>query len=117
MQMPEAEGGATIPTLIFGSVNGVIGIIASLPQAQFELLQKLQNALTSVIKGIGGFSHSDWRSFINERKCCEARNFLDGDLIECFLDLRRDKMQEVAAIMDMSVDDLTRRVEDMQRLH
>ena len=40
-----------------------------------------------------------WRSFHNdnERKTSEARNFVDGDLIELFLDLKHDKMLEVCS--------------------
>ena len=31
-----------IPTVLFGTINGVIGVVASLPQAQFQLLEALQ---------------------------------------------------------------------------
>lgn len=47
MRMPDSEA-AQIPTVIFGTVNGVIGVIASLPQEQFVYLHKLQNCLTEV---------------------------------------------------------------------
>jgi len=33
---------ARLPTLLFGTINGVIGVIASVPQAQFAFLSKLQ---------------------------------------------------------------------------
>ena len=50
----------------------------------------LQDALTKVVGGVGGFSHAKWRSFHNEHrnKTAEARNYVDGDLVESFLDLR-----------------------------
>ena len=35
-----------------------------------------------------------WRSFHTERKTEACEGFIDGDLIESFLDLNRDKMQE-----------------------
>jgi DNA damage-binding protein 1 len=73
--------------------------------------------LWQVIKGVGGFSHEQWRSFNNERKTTDARNFLDGDLIEQFLDLRREKMEDVAKKMDTTVEDLSKRIEELQRLH
>ena len=45
------------------------------------------------MKGVGGLSHSEWRSFENERRIGtgrpeEQRLFVDGDLIEQFLELR-----------------------------
>lgn len=38
-----------------------------------------------------------WRSFHTERKTEPAMGFIDGDLIESFLDISRPKMQEVVA--------------------
>ena len=53
--------------------------------------------------------------------------FVDGDLIETFLDLSRDKMAEVAEQMMIAdgsgmkqkatVDDLVKMVEDLTRIH
>lgn len=101
-----------------------------------------------VIKGVGGLKHEQyvplhvlfsfiffflfmflfcfifrWRSFANERRVAEARNFIDGDLIEAFLDLPPEKMQEVVEArqggtpLDMSVDDLIKYVEELAGLH
>jgi len=97
MRMAESEA-AAITTLIYASVNGSIGVIASIPDEQYQFFSKLQAHLTKVIKGVGGFSHGDWRSFSTDRKTVEARNFVDGDLIETFLDLKAEKMQEVAKV-------------------
>jgi len=36
-----------------------------------------------------------WRSFHTEQKTEPVAGFIDGDLIESYLDLNRDKMQEV----------------------
>jgi len=116
MRLPDSEA-SQIPTVIFGTVNGVIGVIASLPQEQFLFLQKLQQSLVKVIKGVGGLSHEQWRSFSNERKTVDARNFLDGDLIESFLDLSRNRMEEIATSLDVSVEELCKRVEELTRLH
>lgn len=116
MRLPDSDVGQ-IPTVIFGSVNGVIGVIASLPHEQYVFLEKLQTSLRKVIKGVGGLSHEHWRSFNNEKKTVEAKNFLDGDLIESFLDLNRSKMDEISKQMGVSVEELCKRVEDLTRLH
>ncbi|KAG2276307.1 hypothetical protein Bca52824_058862 [Brassica carinata] len=52
MRLPDSEIGQ-IPTVIFGTVNGMIGVIASLPQEQYAFLEKLQSSLRKVIKGVG----------------------------------------------------------------
>ncbi|KOM28694.1 hypothetical protein LR48_Vigan564s000400 [Vigna angularis] len=116
MRLPDSDVGQ-IPTVIFGTINGVIGVIASLPHEQYVFLEKLQSNLRKVIKGVGGLSHEQWRSFNNEKKTVEARNFLDGDLIESFLDLNRSRMDEISKAMDVSVEELCKRVEELTRLH
>jgi DNA damage-binding protein 1 len=123
MRLPDSEAGS-IPTLLFCTINGVIGVVASLPEAMFQKLTRLQvypplpflvcllitvaligtsnrtssqcvcqTCLRKVVKGVGGLSHSEWRTFENERRSGagraeDHRNFVDGDLIEQFLDLR-----------------------------
>jgi len=116
MKLPEINSEESeIPTLIFGTVNGMIGVIASLSQENYSFFARVQECLTNIIKGVGGFSHVEWRSFSNERKTVEARNFLDGDLIESFLDLNPEKQKEVAKGVDISVDELIKRIETLQQ--
>ncbi|BBN08966.1 DNA damage-binding protein 1 [Marchantia polymorpha subsp. ruderalis] len=116
MRLPDSEA-SQIPTVIFGTVNGVIGVIASLPPDQYAFLLRLQQSLVKVIKGVGGLSHEQWRSFNNERKTVDAKNFLDGDLIESFLDLSRNRMEEIAEGLEVTAEELCKRVEELTRLH
>ncbi|CAI7850853.1 unnamed protein product [Closterium sp. NIES-54] len=73
--------------------------------------------LTKVIKGVGGLSHAEWRSFHNERKTVESKAFIDGDLVEAFLDLKRERMAEVAEQMKVPLEELCKKVEELTRLH
>jgi len=118
MRSGDAETPA-IPTLIFGTVNGCIGVVASLPKEEYELMLKVQTALNQVIKGVGGLRHEDWRSFQSERVTAgrPSKGFLDGDLIESFLDLKPAKMEQVANAVGVTVEELSKRVEELQRLH
>jgi len=117
MQVAEV-GTAPLPTLLFGTVNGVLGLIASLPQEDYNLLLKVQQQLTKVIKGVGGFTHKDWRAFSNDRKTCDATHVLDGDLIESFLSLTSAQMTQVCdGLPGTTVEELTKRIEDLARLH
>ncbi|KAL9676917.1 hypothetical protein QQ045_005139 [Rhodiola kirilowii] len=116
MRLPDSDIGQT-PTVIFGTVNGVIGVVASLPHEQYIFLEKLQSNLRKVIRGVGGLSHEQWRSFSSDKKTADARGFLDGDLIESFLDLNRSRMDDISKSMGVSVEELSRRVEELARLH
>jgi DNA damage-binding protein 1 len=73
--------------------------------------------LRKVIKGVGGLSHAAWRTFQNQHQTYECKGFVDGDLIEQFLDLKRDSMERVAKDMGegVSVEELLRVVEDLSR--
>lgn len=64
MKMQESgEDGINVDTLIYGTVEGSIGVVASLDKEHFAFFQKVQNALTEVIKGIGGFEHKEYPVF------------------------------------------------------
>lgn len=116
MRLPDPEA-KEIPTVIFGTVNGVIGVVASLPQDLFQFLLRLQNAMEKTVQGLGGLSHSEWRSFSSERKVADSKNFIDGDLIEQFSDLSNHSMQEVADSMGAPVAEISKKVEELSRLH
>ena len=101
---------------------------------------QLQTSLNSVIKSVGDLSHDEWRSFHNDRryttKESKSKHFIDGDIIEKFLDLDKTLQEKVAVLMsknmipvgitsteanteirDVSVDTLIHIVEDLSRIH
>jgi len=71
--------------------------VTQIPAQFYEFLLELQERLTRVIKPIGKIDHSYWRSFHNDRKQEPSEGFIDGDLIESFLDLPRDLMKEAVS--------------------
>ncbi|KAG8438196.1 hypothetical protein GDO86_008764 [Hymenochirus boettgeri] len=114
-------------SVLFGTVNGMIGLVTSVSESWYNLLLDVQNRLNKVIKSVGKIEHSFWRSFHTERKTEPATGFIDGDLIESFLDISRPKMQEVVANLQIddgsgmkretTVDDLIKIVEELTRIH
>ncbi|XP_026111745.1 DNA damage-binding protein 1-like [Carassius auratus] len=123
-------GESSTPTqgsVLFGTVNGMIGLVTSLSESWYSLLLDLQIRLNKVIKSVGKIEHSFWRSFHTERKTEQATGFIDGDLIESFLDLGRVKMQEVVSTLQMddgsgmkreaTVDEVIKIVEELTRIH
>ena len=122
MQVADTAGGGggntPMPMLLYGTVNGVIGLIASMPQEDFQFWMKVQGQLTKVIQGVGGFSHAAWRAFSNDRKTVDCSGFVDGDLIESFLSLSPSEMAQVCdGLPGVGVDELIKKVEDLTRLH
>jgi DNA damage-binding protein 1 len=127
------------PRLIFAAVSGMIGVVASISEDKFLLLQRLEQSLAKYLlkapqkRTIGNLTQSEWRSFTNDRRVSygNAKNFIDGDLIEQFLDLQEDAMWQVvdavnsketsnhaiSAEAKVSVQEITKLVEDLTRIH
>lgn len=127
MQHPGETSSPTQGSVLFGTIHGAIGLVSQLPADFYTFLSEVQEKLTKVIKSVGKIDHAFWRSFSTERKTEQATGFIDGDLIESFLDLSRDKMQEVVQGIQMddgsgmkrdtSVDDLVKIIEELSRIH
>ena len=75
----------------------------------------LQSCLRKVVGGVGGLDHAAWRTASTDGLVPECRGFIDGDLIEQFLELGPDAASGVAADMDIDVETLTRTIEELSR--
>lgn len=100
-------GERTTPTqgcVLYGTVTGAIGLVTQIPLAFFEFLRSLEERLTHTIKSVGKIDHSYWRCFQSDMKKENCEGFIDGDLVESFLDLSREKMKET--VMGLEVRNL-----------
>ena len=113
-------------SILYGTVRGAIGLVAGLQKDMFDFLLHVQKKMTSVLKSVGKIEHTFWRSFHNERKTEPAVGFIDGDLIESYLDLTRLQMKDVVGGLQIdedgmkrecTVDDLIKIVEELSRIH
>ncbi|KAF9437707.1 DNA damage-binding protein 1a [Entomortierella beljakovae] len=122
--MTNQEGDTpAIPKLLFATASGAIGVIATLTQEKYDLLHHLETNMAQVIKGIGGLDHASWRTFRCESRTLASANFVDGDLIELFLDLSQDEINNVmdgpedGERIKVPVDEIIKLVEELSRLH
>ena len=98
----DADEPANAECVLFGTVSGSLGVLASVDKDTFDFALKVQNAMNQVVQGVGGLSHEKWRSFHNEHQTRPARGFVDGDAVERFLDLKKDAAASVAALSEKS---------------
>ncbi|XP_075983007.1 DNA damage-binding protein pic [Anticarsia gemmatalis] len=114
--------------VLLATVTGAICLVVQLNQTLYEFLKRLQEKLTQTIKSVGKIPHSFWRSFNTDIKTEPAEGFIDGDLIESYLDLSREMQREAAAgltledpaggpAIEATVDDIIKIVEDLTRIH
>jgi len=119
MHVPESERCAVTKTLIFGTADGMIGVIATLRADTYRFFHELQNAIVETVRGIGGLKHTEWREILveNPTRSNPSKNYIDGDIIERLSDLGADDIKAVADKMKVGTEELLQRVEEMQRLH
>lgn len=122
-------GEKTTPTqgcVLYGTVSGAIGLVTQIPSDFYEFLRSLEERLTHTIKTVGKIEHCFWRSYCTDMKTETSEGFIDGDLIESFLDLSRNKMIDTVSGLEIdvggtkreaTVDDVIKIVEDLTRIH
>mmetsp|Transcript_5262 Transcript_5262/g.15983 ORF Transcript_5262/g.15983 Transcript_5262/m.15983 type:complete len:1099 (+) Transcript_5262:49-3345(+) len=74
-------------SMIFCTQGGSIGTIVTISRADFSFLNIVQDKMAKAISGVGNLEHCEWREFRSTRLRAPARGFIDGDLIEKYLDL------------------------------
>lgn len=97
-------GERTTPTqgcVLYGTVSGAIGLVTQIPEDFYVFLRALEERLTHTIKSVGKIDHSFYRSYHTDIKQEPCEGFIDGDLVESFLDLNREKMTETISGLEV----------------
>lgn len=106
-----------INTMIYTSTSGTLGLVASLSEEQYKFMEDLTNSMNKVlVSGLGGFSNEEWRQVICNDRCFPRKNYIDGDLVESYFDLRKEEMDEIAKNISMTSDEVCRRIESVSQL-
>ncbi len=93
----------------------MFGTIA--PKSQ-DLLLRFQASLANVIKTPGNIDFKTYRAFRNaEREGEGPFRFLDGEMLERFLDLDEEAQKAVCEGLGPSVEDMRNLVEELKRMH
>ncbi|KAJ1792002.1 DNA damage-binding protein 1a, partial [Coemansia sp. RSA 1938] len=97
MDIPDPEfPGFVRPVLIYGTLHGAIGVIASVEDGRLgRVLDRLQINMAHLIPTPGLWDYGQWRGYSSDQRTSQAFGFLDGDLIEQFLDLSPETQQLV----------------------
>jgi DNA damage-binding protein 1 len=154
--VPAEAGAASSPTrsrtrrpvvgsqALFGTVDGSLGVVLGLDHRTAAFLSALELAMVAVVQPVGGFGAAAFRAKQDDQRLYPSHGFVDGDLIESFLDLDRVAMGVVVQEMnrqgkwqpagrakssvgedeggtadrrDVTVDDVVAMVEEMTMLH
>lgn len=92
--MPQSE----IPTILFATSSGAIGIIAVIPDNTYKYLHALKEAMINHLSFFGEMSYSDLKTPMISK--CKSRvqsgqQFIDGDFVETYLNIDKKLAEEI----------------------
>ena len=107
-QLVRGEGRHSAGEVVYGTLNGSIGVVANLSEKRFAFLEQLQTLMLPLVPSVGSFSHKLYR---HPPGAPSEHTFIDGDLIARFLDLRPALRERVAADMGTTAEELAAEIE------
>ncbi len=85
-----------VPKAFMGTVEGSIYLFGLIAPSHRDLLMRLQASLAPLVQSLGDVPFNTYRAFKNQvREAEEPYRFVDGELIESFLDLPADQQEEI----------------------
>lgn len=98
--------------------EGSIYLFAAILPHALEVLIRLQENITHNVGTLGNLDFKIYRSFKSaERVTEEPFRFVDGELIERFLDESEEMQQQICEGLGHSVEAVRDMVENLKRLH
>ncbi|KAJ1902714.1 DNA damage-binding protein 1a [Coemansia sp. IMI 209127] len=84
------------PILVYGTLRGAVGVVANVENGKLgRILDRLQTNMAHLLPTPGIWDYEQWRGYNSDQRNSRAFGFLDGDLIEQFLDLSHEIQQLV----------------------
>lgn len=110
------------PKAFLATIEGGVYMFGTIDSDHQDLLMRLQQAVAARTKGLGYMPWAKYRAFKSEvREADEPFRFVDGELVEGFLNFSQEDMAEVVAELGMGVnvdaEGLKAMVEALKRLH
>lgn len=109
------------PRAFVATVEGGIHLFALIRSEWQDRLMRLQDTLASVIDSLGNITFGTFRGFTNvTRTESDPFRFVDGELIEKFLDIdeptQQTVMEKADLDKDVTLDEMRSAVESLRRL-
>lgn len=112
------------PKAFMGTVEGSIYLFGLIAPTHRDLLMRLQAALAPMVSSLGDLPFNTYRGFKNQvREAEEPYRFVDGELIEEFLNLREELQESVVGGLGEvgakagGLEGIRELVESLRRMH
>ncbi|KAK6495462.1 hypothetical protein TWF481_003479 [Arthrobotrys musiformis] len=123
---PITQGYVVHPKAYLGTVDGGLFMLGLIHPDYFDILMKCQVNMAKVVKGIGDLDFNKYRAYHTKGiQSDEPFRFVDGELVEKFLDLDEEAMKMVIdgagdddnSRIECTVGEMKNIVEALKRLH
>ncbi|KAI9052890.1 hypothetical protein LZ554_003162 [Drepanopeziza brunnea f. sp. 'monogermtubi'] len=107
-----------VPKAFLATTEGSIYLFSTILDGSQDLLMRLQDKITQCVDTLGWLDFKTYRSFKSaERTTEEPYRFVDGELIERFLDESEDVQQQICEGLGYTVEAIRDVVENLKLLH
>ncbi len=113
-----------VPKAFMGTVEGSIYLFGLIAPSHRDLLMRLQASLAPLVESLGHIPFNAYRAFKNQvREAEEPYRFVDGELLEAFLDLPAGQQHEIVGELGEvgkakgGVEGVKELVEGLKRMH
>ncbi|KAJ2907301.1 hypothetical protein MKZ38_003157 [Zalerion maritima] len=119
IEVESSPDAIVVPKAFIGTVEGGMYLFGSIGPKWQDLLLRFQSSLADSVETLGEIDFkSSYRAFRNEeREGEEPFRFVDGELLERFLDLAEESQQQVCQGLGPSVEVMRNIVEELKRIH
>jgi len=117
--VPSANA-TVIPRAFLATVDGSIYLFALIAPGKQDLLMRMQGVMAGMVKSPGEVPFAKFRGFkTSVRDMSEEgpTRFVDGELIERFLDMREELQRDVAKELGVELEELRGMTEGLRRIH
>ena len=105
-------------TNYLSQVEGGVYMFGTIAPGYQDLLLRFQARLAEAAETTGNILFSQWRSFRNEEREADGPfRFVDGELLERFLDVDEAAQEEIVDGLGPDVEAMRNLVEELKRLH
>ena len=98
-----------------------IGVIISLKKEVFDFLKGLEDAIVKRMNNFGSFDYDKWRSFKDGFNIKKSEGFVDGTIVEDFLNyddgLKMGIINQINFPWDKSLSDVVNIIETLAKCH
>ncbi|KAI9753914.1 MAG: hypothetical protein M4579_004935 [Chaenotheca gracillima] len=116
--IPANANATVIPRAFLATVEGAIYLFALIAPNKQDLLMRLQASMATRVQSPGNMQFNKYRGFRNtSRQSDEPFRFVDGELIERFLDCEDALQEEIVEGLSVDLEEIRSLVEGLKRLH